>query len=415
MSTDQELTTSEIEPLRDALDQIISEYDENNKIIFESESERVRQYFAGKHRSFKNWSKSRQCVVPGCGKQSITRSHTVPKSMSLRVIGEDGHVLVPFHDSGLPTMRRVGLSDATTFPGFCEAHELLFQSFENQKSITTMPEICLQAYRAACREIFRAGFLIEQLDWTMAAYCKARDEGLARLIRERAVGLGLQEETVLGSVHYKNDPLVEELVGRTQPLRDQYDHLKLRLLPALERMVFHSDDSGLAMRAIQIDYEIPIALAGSGCFWTNDHGAEIRTVLLMNVMPADGGTLILMATLAEEERLLGAYVARWMNQPLSILSMIESWMINGSDQWCIRPSVWKKIPAPRASRLLSELNGDRRNVGEECDDSIFDDLRAEFIGFTETSNKNDTSPEYLKFIESEKKKLRDGKFFDAEK
>lgn len=85
--------------------------------------------------------------------------------------------------------------------------------------------------------------------------------------------------------------------------------------------------------------------------------------------------------------------------------MIGSWMVNGTDQWCIRSSTWAKKPVFRAAALLAEVIESRRNVGEECDVSIFDDLRSEFIQASDIENTGSMTPEYVEFIVSEKRKM----------
>ena len=407
MSTPPEDIPPDVQLVARALDQISDEYEQNNKVIFQNESERARQHFAVVHRRLKDWSKSQQCMVPGCGLRSISRSHTIPKSMSLRAIDEGGHVLIPAFDQrgGEPKVEKVGAADATTFPGFCETHEQLFHTFENKGTIDQEPEVYLQIYRAACRELFRARFVVEQHDWMMAEYCKARDEGFVRLIRERAWALGVEKEVDLISFRFETDPLVDDANERVLPVRELVTHIEQRVLPALERAVFQGDESGISVIAASIDVAIPVALVGSGSFWIAENQAEKRVSLLMNVVPQSTSTLILMATLAEEDRYLQTYKARWMGHALRMLSMIESWMVNGTDQWCIRPSTWAKIPQHRAAALLSEIVGSRRNVGEECDGSIFDDLRSEFIQASEVANAGNKTPEYVEFIASERRKL----------
>lgn len=407
MPTPTEHAHPDVQLIARALDEITDEYKENNKIIFQNESERARVHFAGVNRRLKDWSKSRQCMIPGCGQHSIKRSHAIPKSMSLRVINESGHVLAPSFDQtrGVLGIQKVGVADATTFPGFCSTHELLFAKFETKGSIDQEPEVYLQVYRAACRELFRARFVVEQHDWMMGEYCKGRDEGLVRLIRERALTLGLENEAKVASFKFEGDPLVDGANERIAPVRNLLRHLEQLVLPALERAVFNGDESGMAIVAASIDVEIPVALAGSGSFSIEENETEKRITLLINVVPQSASTLIVMATLAEEERYLKVYEARWMTHALRILSMIESWMVNGTDQWCLRPSTWAKIPALRATALLTEVAGFRRNVGDECDGSIFDDLRFEFIRGSEDANAGNTSPEYIEFIASERRKL----------
>lgn len=407
MSTLPEDVPPDVPLIARALEQILDEYEQNNKVIFRNESERARQHFAVAHRRLKNWSKSQQCMVPGCGLRSIFRSHTIPKSMSLRVIEEGGHVLIPAFDErrGEPGVERVGVADATTFPGFCETHEQLFHTFENKGTIDQEPEVYLQIYRAACRELFRARFVVEQHDWMMTEYCKARNEGFVRIIRDRARDLGVEKALDLTSFRFETDPLVDGANELVLPVRELVTHLEQLMLPALERAVFQGDESGIAVIATSIDVAIPVALAGAGSFLMADNEAEKRVSLLMNVVPQSTSTLILMATLAEEDRHLQKYEARWMGHALRMLSMIESWMINGTDQWCIRPSTWAKIPQHRADALLSEIVGSSRNVGQECESSIFDDLRSEVIQASEVANEGNKTPEYLEFIASERRKL----------
>jgi hypothetical protein len=388
-------------------DAVTDEYAENNKIIFANESERAKRHFGIVNRRIKSWSQSKRCMVPGCANRSIVRSHTVPKGMSLTSIAEAGHVLEPTfnYKTGTAGLEKIGVGRATTFPGFCSQHELLFEQFENKKSIKTEAHISLQTYRAACRELFRAQFHIEQHDWAMKEYCRTRDEGLLRILRERMKKHALLDDVEISSMEFKDDPLVEYGNTRVEPVREQVAYLQNLLLPALEKAIFQGDASGIHIKATQIDQVIPVALAGAASFVVSDNGNEKRVPLLLNVVPAAGNTLIIFAGHASESRYVDAYEDRWMGHALEILSMIESWMINGTDQWCLQPSIWYKLPEKRRSTLFSLLMGAKRNIGEECELSIFDDLRTDLVELTEAANANDTSEGYAAFIAGQKKKL----------
>ena len=397
----------EVNIIARALDEISEKYEENNKIIFRNESDRAKQHFASINRQLKGWSKSKQCMAPGCIKRSIKRSHTIPKGMSLRTIGENGHVLIPSFDNkhGKVVVEKTGLSDATTFPGFCSEHELLFEEFENSGRLVSEPDIYLQAYRAACRESFRTKYLIEQHDWTMSNYINSRDEGLTRLIQERAQSLGYPKQVNIQSFKIDCDQLVEGANERIAPVRRLFKHLDERILPALECAVFHRDESDIAVTATSIDLEIPVALTGSAPFFVRDKSNDAEVVLIMNVIPQIGSTLIIMAVHASEADMLEAYKERWMTHALTMLSMIESWMINGTDQWCIRPSVWNRLPTDRTENILTALTECNKNIGDECEISVFDGLRSSIIDLSNTANANNLTSEYIRFIKAEKKKM----------
>ena len=205
-----ELSEQQLQLVAGAMDAVADAYAENNKVIFANESERAKAHFGPVNRALKMWSKSRKCMVPDCNSRSIARSHTVPKGMSLSEIAENGHLVTPFfnHKAGAIRVESIGISDATTFPGFCLTHERLFHEFENMKSIETEPHIFLQTYRAACRELFRTKFLIEQHDWKMAEYLKSRNTGLIRLLDEQLKGANLGNFDIK-SFSISEDPLVD--------------------------------------------------------------------------------------------------------------------------------------------------------------------------------------------------------------
>lgn len=399
-------TPTEVQIIAKILDDVIDEYEENNKIIFANESERAKAHFGTVSRGVKHWAKSKRCMVPNCGNRSIARSHTVPKGMSLAVLAENKHVLEPTFNqkTGIADLEKIGLANATTFPGFCAQHELLFEEFENRKSIDTESHVYLQTYRAACRELFRSEFVTNQFDWLIAQYCKARDEGILRIIRERAKQYGI-EKVDTSSIKFEHDPLIEYAKPRRDSVGRQAAYLKNFLLPALEKAVFQGDGSEIHVKATYIDQLIPVALAGAASFWVSNNESEKDVTLLMNVVPAPGRTLIIFAGHRSEAQFVDAYEKRWMQNSLDVLSMIESWMINGTDQWCLQPSIWHKLTEERRSALFDLLIGAKKNIGQECELSIFDDLRAHLIQLTEVANANNTSDDYAVFIAAQRKKL----------
>lgn len=104
-----------------------------------------------------------KCSYKNCDENSI-KSHVLQKSKILKSISENNHL---FQFSGKPAfsnieqtkfhLKRVGINDSYTFPGFCKKHDTnLFSLIENQKiDFDNRKTHALFAYRAICQEIYR--------------------------------------------------------------------------------------------------------------------------------------------------------------------------------------------------------------------------------------------------------------------
>ncbi|SNT68294.1 SEC-C motif-containing protein [Amphiplicatus metriothermophilus] len=91
----------------------------------------------------------------------IVKAHTVPRSGSLKRIAKDGHVYGwSFSDlnkranhQGIPQPTRIGLNIASTFMGFCDAHDnAIFKPVENEKFVFSPEQCFLLGYRALAYE-----------------------------------------------------------------------------------------------------------------------------------------------------------------------------------------------------------------------------------------------------------------------
>ena len=115
--------------------------------------------------SFKRNRSAGGCLAPlkngqECGVQAI-RSHLVSRTQ-LEAIAVDGHVHALtldvmqqwLHD--LPPVGRVGIGNASTFPGFCPKHDsALFEPLDRLQLELSAKSSFLLAYRALCREVLR--------------------------------------------------------------------------------------------------------------------------------------------------------------------------------------------------------------------------------------------------------------------
>lgn len=93
---------------------------------------------------------------------TIARAHTVQRRGGLALITEEGHVLTVkpimkemIENEGKPSPRRIGVSKASVFPGFCSKHDsALFKPIEEKSLSINQHTAFLFAYRAIAYERF---------------------------------------------------------------------------------------------------------------------------------------------------------------------------------------------------------------------------------------------------------------------
>lgn len=153
--------------------------------------------------AFSKVEKRRTCLhagVPGnpCAGDAI-RAHSVP-AHALRLISREGKVYgFPLHFGavvsarGLPGPRLIGVNDASTFTGFCAAHDdAIFAEIEKHPMRACEKHACLIAYRVACRELFAKegatalGTHMATLDRGMSRFQQAELQAFARAFRSGA-------------------------------------------------------------------------------------------------------------------------------------------------------------------------------------------------------------------------------------
>lgn len=403
----EELNGNHKNIINNVLDQIMDEYAADNKIIFFNESDRAKHQFDFINKGVRDWKKSKQCMVPDCSKHSINKSHTIPKGMSLTQISECGNLLTPGSDQklGIPVLKPVGVSLATTFPGFCPRHERLFLKFETQMKLETEEHIYLQTYRAACRELFRSRHVIEQLDKNIPSYCLLRDERLRKLVQQRMLNKGFPQNTVIESFSMSNDPLITQWDDKIAGLRRLSAHIQDRLIPALENAVFNGREEEIDVTAIHLDLQIPVALSGCAPVFFNAHGLQKEVLILINVVPCAGHSLLIIGCDINNKDYVHRYISNWTVNPFSIISMIETWMVNGTDQWYLKPSVWNALPDCRKTAILDSIIECKQHIGEEYGLSIFDDIRTTLLLRLQEEEELTQKSPYRKIIESQKAKM----------
>ena len=118
-------------------------------------------FIADSQKELKRQSDRGRCLHYEMGERcnEIISAHSIQRSGQLAHIAEDGHVyrvsVDLYKNNGRPKPRRVGVNRASTFAGFCKAHDNeLFTPIDNFPLRPDAEQVALYAYRSLCREYF---------------------------------------------------------------------------------------------------------------------------------------------------------------------------------------------------------------------------------------------------------------------
>lgn len=379
---------------------------ESEEIVSKEDRKRIK-YEAISFRE-KRFKKPRTCMYDGCKRNSIKRSHSIPKSKSLKIIAdENNEVLTPEFNEQDDTfdtciMKPVNINKASIFPGFCTKHEDIFKSFEETGEITNEYEMKLQSYRDICREIALRENEIDTINFSIKKYKEFRNRNYKRLIEER-----MKEK--LKSVEITRDDtflIVQSKIKKNRKrdieiLKKYNEHL-------IEAINGKEDD--VYIQGITIDMKFPISICGIATTGIEENGVKRIVYCILNVIPNTKSTTIIVYGLKRDKIILDSYWNFYTQNNIMILNMIESFMIHGSDHWFINTKVWNEIPEDRQKIILKDivLTGDA--FLDEFPLSIFDEVRKMFIKQLERQQKLFPNEQIDKLIKKEKEKFNISKF-----
>jgi hypothetical protein len=324
----------------------------------------------------KEFKKIKKCVYDGCSNDSIKNSHTIAKSTSLREIAELNHVYHPTFVKVFPvkndiyTMERIGIGEASVFPGFCIEHEMMFSDFEKEGEFDSVDQVLKQTYRSVCRNVAVCEKAITKHEDLLEKYFDNRSQEAYEDMRN-LVNLG---HVKLKSLTIKGDDIISiklrSKLFQQKKLLEELNGFKLNMWKMLNK-----SEGNITIKAVNLDIVIPVAMCG----FTELRKEDKCNLLFMNVIPSRNSTLVIILF---KENIIGEverYIEHGLETPLGVLNMIESMMINGTDEWYIKPSLWDSLDEGRKRDILREMFVTRRSICENTKYSIFDDTRRMLI------------------------------------
>ncbi len=386
------------EAIEKVLDDFLEEYDKDHTVIYGSEHEKTVGYYRFVGKVLRLWKRSQKCIYNNCKNHSVKRSHTIQKSSSLRIIAEEGSVLTPEYILGGAILKEKGFSQASTFPGYCNKHERLFEEFENAKKITDSKHYVLQIYRSLCRELVRLRHEIYFLEKMIRHHEFERN---SYIIKKIATATDIVFEQ--SAIKVKKDKVIHVLTDKLTSKKEQFKTLETYHLPEVHAAVEDPLSNNITAVTIEIDTMVPVCLSGLYSFGVEEKGVKKTVVSIVNVLPYKNSTFIVMHGRNEDENAIMSYLAHY-NDSMSLLNMIEVWMVYGTDHWFLKPSVWATIPDERRKKILSTIDSDDDEL--EFPHSIFDDIRTKLIRSARKQINTPGKEQYFAaIIQNELKKL----------
>jgi hypothetical protein len=399
----QKQSSDDYKKLKSAFTEANNAFRNDFAVIYGTEQQRANAHFDRFKQIWKGWDKPGRCMYQGCSNPTIRRSHAIQKSAHLEHLAEDQHVLSPqLNARGQLEMKRIGVNLASTFPGFCEDHERIFSEFEAVGAISTPRHFGLQAFRTLCREIFRKRREISDHESAVDQYRKTRSNYFVSAVES------VVPDATVHTLEIKGDGMERFVLSRIRESQLTLAELEGDLYDELFEFI-NDDQKEPCLNVLRLPFEVPVACSGLGNLTYMDWSKKKKKEAFcpLGILPQPGAAIAYFTTSKKHSGIAEMYFAQ-MSRGFGALNAMESWIVNGSDHWFMRPSAWDSIPALRQRKILAQIGRDDDNLGSFLSFSIFDDARRQIIawikeGLDEADTKN--RRKLLNMIEKESAKL----------
>ena len=374
---DGKFTAEELNALSQVLDELQVEVSDDHLPFLGSEGQRKGLLHKSLHDLGKAMRRPRKCIYPGCADQSIPRSHAIQKAGPLSFIAEDSHVVAPARTPDFYgySIARVGLNDASTFPGFCQRHEAIFHEFETTGEIKTDRDIVLQVFRTICREIAVKQIHLAQIRNLREIHDRLVSNKAMDKLKSRLGAAFVKTHGPLRNLTFNRVSKGQiELLEAERELREVLQVLETDFQPA-SALELDGRGGSLSHISITVQQPLPVCMAGMANFRVDDHGNHINIMAILNVLPSPKQTLIVATTSSIHERYLQTCMHQVLDRAYGILVMVETWMVRGTDHWFMTPSEWEKIPAIRQTKILADMLDESYSIGEAYKTPVLDSVR----------------------------------------
>jgi hypothetical protein len=273
--------------IRDTIDKFTDSIKEDEAYLFKTHGHMIGYFNQAYSRLLKRIKNPRTCIYPECQAQSIRFSHSIQRAGILKQISENGHVYCPEIDAnkGL-IMRKVGINEASTFPGFCEKHEQYFAGIERNKTITDDDYIKWQVFRTICKEIVIKEIELKDSVKALQSYNDLISQKFAAFFRKE-IGTEIIRKYNLDIKEFKSEGINSRQKRMNWGIDNRkklLGYYKTEFLPRSLNEIEKHTDTSLFHFKIEVMERLPIVLDGIGNFHIDDHGEKHNVKAILNVL-----------------------------------------------------------------------------------------------------------------------------------
>ena len=276
----------------------------------------------------------------------IVKAHTVRRSADLEAIARNGHVYHPSADlaslhktGGKISASLIGINEASTFWGFCHAHDMVtFSPLETQPLVPTQEQAFLLAYRPLVKELYLKERRLESLEVARRA-----DKG-----RPLAGQLATQ-----GYVHYTG-------LGVESAIRDLRHHKSL-----YDKDLIAHDYGAVRFVAVHLAEAPDVMCSGMVQPSVSFSGQRIQNLanldevlqgVAFSLVATDSGGSAIFSWRADSDSACGVLVDSLLALPSAdIPSALVRFAISEFENTFFRPEWWESLPSDTAQSLTERF------------------------------------------------------------
>lgn len=345
------------------------------------------EFFSGKNNNHR-------CMYYDCNKKAIN-SHAISQEISLRFIAVDGNMKcfksnrnIKLDNGKTLICTKEGISDASSFKGFCCDHDKIFNELDNTSIKATEKDILYQVYRSICFSVYKTSFNEIQNE---LYYHFIKDKGyyevMANLVK-KDIEFDLQYKDRILHVNAIENILDELISKHISDQKTEHDIL-CEYKRVIENELLSNNYSNiiktkdciettcdiLCIFYKRIDIKIPVAMLNHHLLNINDY----VNILLFTVVPYEDSTEIYWIFNKKSYTVMKKKWDIMINKYIHILNQIESSMMH-CENWYTHPNIINSMPEQKFNYIRDDIYfNTERSPFDEYDVSIFDDLRKEFL------------------------------------
>ena len=232
-------------------------------VLFDGENEKLikKILFEEQARMYNKSKKKQKCICSNCYNESIIKSHTIPRKMSLDIIADNKKIITLFFIERYPisnqfiSVKEMGLGETSTFPGFCKAHEMIFQSYEEKGTISKEEDVIKQLYRNIAYNYFLFKERIELSEYIEERYRKVRNQSAYNYLKELDPTNALKKVILEG-----NDKYIENLIYHRTELIDFCTKLEKDRMSLWK--IINGNNADITVNSVVINMVFPVCICG---------------------------------------------------------------------------------------------------------------------------------------------------------